>query len=79
MPRPPLGDVIPERTVLAQWREAQAVCFDVDCTVTLQDSLDLLAEFMGRGEQVASLTNKVGADDGPCPILHYTPLQASPP
>jgi phosphoserine phosphatase len=35
------------------------VCFDVDCTVTQQDSLDLLASFLGRGEAVAALTSKV--------------------
>ena len=35
----------------------QAVCFDVDCTCTVNDSLDLLAEFMGVGSSVASITN----------------------
>ena len=59
VPRPSKADIVPERPVLAQWREAQAVCFDVDCTVTQQDSLDLLAEFLGCGEQVAAITNKV--------------------
>jgi hypothetical protein len=59
VPRPTKADIVPERPVLALWREAQAVCFDVDCTVTQQDSLDLLAEFLGRGEQVATITNKV--------------------
>ena len=39
------------------WQQAQAVCFDVDCTVTKQDSLDDLAEFLGVGDQVAALTN----------------------
>lgn len=29
-------------------------------TVTVNDSLDLLAEFMGVGDQVATVTNKVG-------------------
>ncbi len=57
--KPPKDNTAPERAVLAQWREAQAVCFDVDCTVTQQDSLDLLAEFLGRGDQVARLTDKV--------------------
>ncbi|BDA43327.1 probable glycerol-3-phosphate dehydrogenase [NAD(+)], cytoplasmic at C-terminar half [Coccomyxa sp. Obi] len=56
--KPPKDNTAPERAVLAQWREAQAVCFDVDCTVTQQDSLDLLAEFLGRGDQVAQLTDK---------------------
>lgn len=46
-----------------------AVCFDVDCTITVNDTLDLLAEFMGVGEAVAALTNKVGTSP-PCkPII----------
>lgn len=44
--------------VLKLWREANAVCFDVDCTITVNDSLDLLAEFMGCGDSVAAVTNK---------------------
>ncbi len=31
----------------------------MDCTVTVNDSLDLLAEFMGCKEEVEELTNKV--------------------
>lgn len=34
------------------------MCFDVDCTITKNDSLDLLAEFMGVGDAVAKVTNK---------------------
>lgn len=30
-------------------------------TVTVNDSLDLLAEFMGCGDSVAEVTNKVGS------------------
>ncbi len=59
LPKAPKANTAPGRAVLAQWREAQAVCFDVDCTVTQQDSLDLLADFLGRGDQVAHLTDKV--------------------
>lgn len=43
----------PSEHALKLWREANAVCFDVDCTITQQDSLDLLAEFMGVGDAVA--------------------------
>ncbi|KNC82007.1 hypothetical protein SARC_05704 [Sphaeroforma arctica JP610] len=39
------------------WRTAQAVCFDVDCTVTKEDALDSLGRFLGVGDQVADLTN----------------------
>lgn len=31
----------------------------VDCTITVNDSLDLLAEFMGCKEEVEALTNSV--------------------
>ncbi|WIA14356.1 hypothetical protein OEZ85_002885 [Tetradesmus obliquus] len=48
----------PSERVLKLWRKANAVCFDVDCTVTVNDSLDLLAEFMGCGDLVAEVTNK---------------------
>jgi glycerol-3-phosphate dehydrogenase (NAD+) len=43
--------------VLCLWRQAQAVCFDVDCTVTKQDALDNLGEFLGVGDQIRALTN----------------------
>ncbi|KAF6254612.1 HAD-like domain-containing protein [Scenedesmus sp. NREL 46B-D3] len=48
----------PTERVLKLWRKANAVCFDVDCTVTVNDSLDLLAEFMGCGDLVAAVTNR---------------------
>eukprot|EP00977_Amphora_coffeiformis_P007235 scaffold1569_cov171-Amphora_coffeaeformis.AAC.21 len=38
------------------WAQAQAVCFDVDCTITKQDALDDLADFLGKGPQVAAIT-----------------------
>ncbi|KAL4436899.1 hypothetical protein ABPG75_004038 [Micractinium tetrahymenae] len=47
----------PSPRVLKLWRSAQAVCFDIDCTVAINDQLDLLAEFMGVGEKVAAITN----------------------
>ena len=43
--------------VLYLWRQAQAVCFDVDCTVTKEDALDKLGDFLGVGDQVRALTN----------------------
>ncbi|EFJ50802.1 hypothetical protein VOLCADRAFT_88690, partial [Volvox carteri f. nagariensis] len=48
----------PSDRVLSIWRRVDAVCFDVDCTITVNDSLDLLAEFMGVKDQVQELTNK---------------------
>ncbi|GBF87939.1 glycerol-3-phosphate dehydrogenase [Raphidocelis subcapitata] len=48
----------PTERVLKLWRSANAVCFDVDCTLTVNDSLDLLAEFMGVGGEVAAVTSR---------------------
>lgn len=36
--------------------EADAVCFDVDSTVINEEGIDVLAEFLGKGEEVAALT-----------------------
>ena len=47
---------VPPDQVPALWRQAQAVCFDVDCTVTKQDALDDLAAFLGKGAEVEALT-----------------------
>lgn len=59
-PRRPLAgedNSRPSERVLQLWQTASAVCFDVDCTVANNDQLDLLAEWMGVGQQVAALTN----------------------
>jgi glycerol-3-phosphate dehydrogenase (NAD+) len=48
---------VPPCQVPQLWAQAQAVCFDVDCTITKQDGLDDLAEFLGKGEEVRQLTN----------------------
>jgi glycerol-3-phosphate dehydrogenase (NAD+) len=42
---------------LKLWQQANAVCFDVDCTITKQDALDNLGEFLGVGEKIRALTN----------------------
>mmetsp|Transcript_10842 Transcript_10842/g.31543 ORF Transcript_10842/g.31543 Transcript_10842/m.31543 type:complete len:342 (-) Transcript_10842:61-1086(-) len=36
--------------------EADAVCFDVDSTVINEEGIDVLADFLGKGEEVAKLT-----------------------
>ena len=36
--------------------EADAVCFDVDSTVINEEGIDVLADFLGKGEEVAALT-----------------------
>lgn len=41
--------------VKALWRQCDAVCFDVDSTVIMEEGLDELARFLGKGEEIASL------------------------
>jgi len=52
----------PSDTTLELWQSADAVCFDVDCTITKQDTLDLLSEFMEIKDEVEELSKK--AADG---------------
>ena len=35
------------------WKKADAVCFDVDSTVIMDEGIDELAAFCGRGEEVS--------------------------
>ena len=56
----------PPKEVLSLWARSDVVCFDIDCTVTTDDSLDLLARFLGKGEAVAALTK--AAMDGDMPL-----------
>jgi phosphoserine phosphatase len=37
---------------------ADAVCFDVDSTVIAEEGIDVLADYLGKGEAVAALTRK---------------------
>jgi phosphoserine phosphatase len=37
---------------------ADAVCFDVDSTVIAEEGIDVLAAYLGKGEQVAALTKQ---------------------
>jgi phosphoserine phosphatase len=53
---PPVITRTPTPAVLATWRSAKAVCFDVDSTLCEDESIDELAAFLGKGEAVASLT-----------------------
>ncbi|KAK3037957.1 hypothetical protein RJ639_030662 [Escallonia herrerae] len=45
-------------SVLEMWRNANAVCFDVDSTVCLDEGIDELAEFCGAGKAVAEWTSR---------------------
>ena len=37
------------------WQSCDAVCFDVDSTVVMEEGLDELAAFLGKGEEIAAL------------------------
>jgi phosphoserine phosphatase len=53
--------------MVALWRHAQAVCFDVDSTVCEDEGIDELAAFCGAGEAVAAWTARCTL---PHPIIH---------
>jgi len=37
------------------WKSADCVCLDVDSTVILDEGIDMLAEFFGKGAEVAKM------------------------
>jgi phosphoserine phosphatase len=39
-------------------KEVDAICFDVDSTLIAEEGIDILAEYKGKGEQVAALTRQ---------------------
>ncbi|CAH2079827.1 unnamed protein product [Thlaspi arvense] len=50
------GNTVPSKEILDLWRNAEAVCFDVDSTVCVDEGIDELAEFCGAGKAVAEWT-----------------------
>lgn len=44
--------------VISVWQNADAVCFDVDSTVCMDEGIDTLAEFGNVGDKVKSWTNQ---------------------
>ena len=38
-----------------RWREADAVCLDVDSTVIQEEGVDELAAFLGHSDEVAAM------------------------
>lgn len=42
-------------TTQMAWKNADAVCFDVDSTVIQEEGIDELAKFCNKGSQVAQL------------------------
>ncbi|KAI3955137.1 hypothetical protein MKX01_034166 [Papaver californicum] len=49
-------NTLPSKEVLEIWRNADAVCFDVDSTVCVDEGIDEIAEFCGAGKAVAEWT-----------------------
>lgn len=37
------------------WKNADCVCFDVDSTVVMDEGIDELANFLGKGEEVSRM------------------------
>lgn len=54
----PAEQPLPPPAVLKAWRQAQAVCFDVDSTVSPDEGIDVLAACAGVQEQVVALTRR---------------------
>lgn len=40
------------------WTACNAVCFDVDSTVITEEGIDVMAEFFGKGPEVAAITRE---------------------
>jgi phosphoserine phosphatase len=45
----------PRSRMIAKWKQADCVCFDVDSTVCLNEAIDDLAYFVGVGAQVEKM------------------------
>ncbi|CAI7814394.1 unnamed protein product [Closterium sp. NIES-53] len=58
LPSAPPSTLLPISDVLRVWRAADAVCFDVDSTVCVDEGIDELAAYCGAGEAVAAWTTK---------------------
>jgi len=50
--------IVEESKAVAAWREASAVCFDVDSTLCTDEGIDQLATLCGVGDEVAAWTAK---------------------
>ena len=51
-------DLIETLALEKQWVEGDAVCFDVDSTVCIDEGIDEFAAFLGKKEEVAAWTSK---------------------
>lgn len=50
--------VEPNAEVLKMWRETEAVAFDVDSTVCIDEGIDELGAFLGAGKRVEEITRR---------------------
>nr|CAD7407923.1 unnamed protein product [Timema poppensis] len=46
------------------WKNADAICFDVDSTIIQDEAIDELAKFCGRGADVANISDEESVVDG---------------
>lgn len=37
------------------WRQSDCVCFDVDSTVVMDEGIDELARYLGKGDKVSQM------------------------
>ncbi|KAL9233212.1 hypothetical protein vseg_008236 [Gypsophila vaccaria] len=51
-------NTLPSKEVLDLWRYVEAVCFDGDSTVCIDEGIDDFAEFCGAGKAVAEWTSR---------------------
>ncbi|KAL2935577.1 Phosphoserine phosphatase chloroplastic [Bienertia sinuspersici] len=51
-------NTLPSKELLDLWRNVNAVCFDVDSTVCVDEGIDEFAEFCGAGKAVAEWTSR---------------------
>uniref|UniRef100_A0A1D1YVD3 phosphoserine phosphatase n=1 Tax=Anthurium amnicola TaxID=1678845 RepID=A0A1D1YVD3_9ARAE len=59
------NNTLPSKEVLEIWCNVNAVCFDVDSTVCLDEGIDELADFCGAGKAVAEWTSRAMAGSVP--------------
>ena len=53
---PVVGNNVP--LAMESFMRADCVCFDVDSTLIAEEGIDVLADYLGKGEQVAALTKQ---------------------
>jgi len=51
-----VGNAVPD--AMYALYNADAVCFDVDSTVIAEEGIDVLADYLGKGQEVAALTKQ---------------------